>query len=76
MIEWAKEWNVDGFVLHLNRGCEGTAYGQMEARSELQKAGIPVMTYEGNMADKREFDEGQTLDRIDSFMESLGLRKI
>jgi benzoyl-CoA reductase subunit B len=75
MVEWAKEWHVDGFVIHLNRGCEGTAYGQMEARLQLLKAGIPVMTYEGNMADKREFNEAQTLDRIDAFMESLGLSK-
>ncbi|MDZ4247627.1 MAG: benzoyl-CoA reductase, bzd-type, subunit O [Dehalococcoidia bacterium] len=75
MIEWAKEWSVDGFIIHLNRGCEGTAFGQMEARHQLLKSGIPVMTYEGNMADKREFNESQTLDRIDAFMESLGLKK-
>lgn len=75
MVEWAKEFHVNGFVIHLNRGCEGTAFGQMEARLALQKAGIPVMTYEGNMADKREFNEAQTLDRIDAFMESLGLHK-
>ncbi len=75
MVEWAKEWHVNGFIIHLNRGCEGTAYGQMEARLALLKAGIPVMTYEGNMADKRELNEAQTLDRIDAFMESLGLKK-
>lgn len=75
MVEWAREWSVNGFIIHLNRGCEGTAFGQMEARLELLKAGIPVMTYEGNMADKRELNEAQTLDRIDAFMESFGLRK-
>ncbi len=75
MVEWSKEWKVNGFIIHLNRGCEGTAYGQMESRLELLKAGVPVMTYEGNMADKRELNEAQTLDRIDAFMESLGLKK-
>jgi ribosome assembly protein YihI (activator of Der GTPase) len=27
------------------------------------------------MGDSREFDEGRTMDRIDSFMERLGLKK-
>ena len=30
------------------------------------------MTFEGNMGDEREFDEAQTVSRIDSFMETLG----
>ena len=42
----------------------------------LQEKGISVMAYEGNMADKREIDERQILDRLDSFMESLGLNKL
>ncbi|MDZ4247626.1 MAG: 2-hydroxyacyl-CoA dehydratase family protein, partial [Dehalococcoidia bacterium] len=70
-----KDWHVDGVIIHLNRGCEGTAYGQMEARLSLIDAKVPVMTYEGNMADRREFNESQTLDRVDSFMETLGLKK-
>jgi benzoyl-CoA reductase subunit B len=32
------------------------------------------MTFEGNMGDAREFDEGRSKDRIDSFMERLGLK--
>jgi len=41
----------------------------------LTKEGLPVMTYEGNMGDEREFDESKTYARIDAFMESLGLKK-
>ena len=33
------------------------------------------MTYEGNMGDEREFDETATLNRIDIFLENLGLQK-
>ena len=61
-------------MIHLNRGCEGLAVGQMEIRLALAEAGIPVMTYEGNVGDPREFDEGRTLARIDAFMESVGLK--
>ena len=35
----------------------------------------PVMTFEGNMGDNREFDESRTVARIDTFMETLGVRK-
>jgi benzoyl-CoA reductase subunit B len=33
------------------------------------------MTFEGNMGDSREFDETATLSRINSFMETLGMKK-
>ncbi len=76
MLMLAKEYKCQGVTIHLNRGCELTSIGVMENRLALQEAGMPVMTYEGNMADKREIDERQILDRIDSFMEGLGLQKI
>ena len=50
--------------------------GIMENRLGLVKAGVPVMTYEGNMGDEKEMDYPRTLSRIDSFMESLGLGKL
>ena len=70
-----KEWHVDGVMLHLNRGCEGLSLGIMENRRGLASDGIPVMTFEGNMGDEREFDEVRTQARVDAFMEQLGLRK-
>ncbi len=76
LMRMVKEWKADGVLFHLNRGCEGASLGQMENRLALMKAGIPVLTYEGNMGDKREFDPAQVLDRVDSFMESLGLSKL
>jgi hypothetical protein len=33
------------------------------------------MTYEGNMADPREFDLIRTREKIDSFLEGQGLKK-
>ncbi|OGF58783.1 MAG: benzoyl-CoA reductase, bzd-type, subunit O [Candidatus Fischerbacteria bacterium RBG_13_37_8] len=69
-----KEWKLNGIILHYNRGCEGLSVGIAETRLGLIKAGIPVMTYEGNMGDEREFDETKTFARIDAFMESLSLK--
>jgi len=76
MIRIAKEWKLDGIMLHYNRGCEGLSLGIAENRLALIEAGFPVMTFEGNMGDEREFDEAQTVNRIDAFMESLELKKI
>jgi len=75
MIKIAREWKLDGVMLHYNRGCEGLSVGIAENRLALQKAGFPVMTFEGNMGDEREFDEARTVARIDAFMETLGVKK-
>jgi len=73
----AKQWKCDAAILHLNRGCEGTAQHQMEMKIALQEIGLPVMTFEGNMADEREFDEARAKRLMDLFVtETLGLKKI
>lgn len=76
MIMLTREFSCQGVTIHLNRGCELFTSGVMESKLALQEKGIPVMVYEGNMADKRDIDERQILDRLDSFMESLGLSKL
>ncbi|MFA4969657.1 MAG: 2-hydroxyacyl-CoA dehydratase family protein, partial [Sulfuritalea sp.] len=65
----------DGCMMHLNRGCEGLSVGIMENRQDMANAGVPIMTFEGNMGDEREFDEVRTQARVDAFMEQLGLRR-
>lgn len=75
MIRIAREWQLEGVMLHYNRGCEGLSLGIAENRLALQEAGYPVMTFEGNMGDEREFDEARTMDRIDAFMETLDLNR-
>jgi benzoyl-CoA reductase subunit B len=69
------QWKVEALISHLNKGCEGTSVGVLEARLALLERNIPVMTFEGNMADQGDFDLGRTLARIDSFMDSVGLKK-
>lgn len=71
-----REYNCQGVTIHLNRGCELTSLGVMENRLALMKRGIPVMTYEGNMGDKREVNQQEILNRLEAFMETLGLTKL
>lgn len=73
----ARQWKINAAIIHLNRGCEGTAQHQMEMKIAMQNMGIPTLTFEGNMADAREFDENRTQRLIDLFLtETLGLKKI
>jgi benzoyl-CoA reductase subunit B len=76
MIRMAREWKLNGVMLHYNRGCEGLSLGIAENRLALQAAGYPVMVFEGNMGDEREFDEPRTMARIDAFMETLGMDEL
>jgi len=76
ILDIVKKWNADGMIIHLNRGCEGTAVGQMELHRFMNDQGIPCMTYEGNVADSREFDRERTIAKIETFMETLGRKKL
>lgn len=75
MIKIARDWQLNGIMLHFNRGCEGLSLGIAENRLALQKAGFPVMTFEGNMGDERENDKARVKARVDAFMETLGLKR-
>jgi len=63
MIRIAKEWKLSGVML-----------GIAENRLALLDAGFPVMGFEGNNADEREFDEARTKAKINAFMETLGAK--
>jgi benzoyl-CoA reductase subunit B len=76
MLAIVNQWKVDGVMLHLNRGCEGGSCGIMQNRDELITAGVPVTTFEGNMADESEFDEVRIRTHIEAFMETLGFDQL
>ncbi|MFH2046213.1 MAG: 2-hydroxyacyl-CoA dehydratase family protein [Pseudomonadota bacterium] len=76
ILDLVKKWNADGVLIHLNRGCEGTAMGQMEMRYFLAENDIPVMAFEGNHADIREFDLPRIKTTINTFMETLEIKKL
>jgi len=71
-----EELQLNRVMLHYNRDCEGLSLGIAENMLALIKAGFPIMNFEDNMEDEREFEEAQTITRIDAFMESLGFDKL
>jgi benzoyl-CoA reductase subunit B len=75
-LKVVEDWHIDGVMMHLNRGCILFGLGVLETRRALLQAGIPVMTYEGSSADERDLDESRISNRVDSFMESMGLKQL
>jgi benzoyl-CoA reductase subunit B len=72
-VKRVEDWKAGGVIFHLDRGCRGASCGLMEGRLAVSQAGIPNVTYEASQADCRDYDEAQITDRLDSFLESLGL---
>ncbi|MEE9202539.1 MAG: 2-hydroxyacyl-CoA dehydratase family protein [Dehalococcoidia bacterium] len=72
----AQEYHVDGVVINNDRGCRGTSVGNMESVLALKRVGIPVISYEGNVTNPRELDANEYIRRMDSFLESLGLKPL
>jgi len=75
-IKMAQDWNVHGVVFHLDLGCKMVSSVHMEARTALHRMGIPTMVYEASSSDPRDLSPAQLSDRMDSFLESLGLTRI
>jgi len=69
-----REWRGQGLILDFNRGCELLTMSAPEIYLSLQKHNIPMLILEHNMGDRRDFDEAQVMDRVDAFIESLGLK--
>jgi len=76
VVTLAKQSRSDGVILHFNRGCEAMAMGMGEIKLALQQEGIPTMDYDANFADPREFSQVQVIDRMEAFLESLGLSRL
>lgn len=75
-VKMVQDWHVDGVMIHVNRGCAASGLGLMHTRRALLDAGVPVMTFEGSVADERDLDEARIRSRVDSFMESMGLETL
>ncbi len=72
----ARQWQANGGILHVNRGCTMQALGAVEGRRALMETGLPAMNFEGNDADPRDLNYALTKRQIDMFLESLGLKRL
>lgn len=71
-----KVWQAEGAVMHIDRSCQGQSMGLIEIKNAFQREGIRTIHYEGTNVDPRDFDANQVIDRLETFLESLGLEKL
>jgi len=71
-VEFAREYDVDGAVIHWNRSCKPMSIGEMEIKNALQELGIPVLVFEGDMTDERFYSDVRVKAEIDAYFEMLG----
>ncbi len=62
-------------ILSYNPSCRLFYILQPELKNALDRAGIPTLALECDMADERTYSEGQVKTRLDAFMERLLTRR-
>jgi benzoyl-CoA reductase/2-hydroxyglutaryl-CoA dehydratase subunit BcrC/BadD/HgdB len=67
-----RRFRVDGFILFSNRSCKPCSLGLYDKRRLLmERAGIPGIVLETDMADLRYFNETQVAERLEMLFEQL-----
>jgi len=74
---WIDEYSVDGVIFHDSKTCfnnTNSRFGMPGRFKDL--TGIPVLVIEGDLCDLRFFSEGQSINKIETFVEQLEYYKI
>ena len=70
--EWFKEYKIDGIVFHDTKTCFNNSNAKFGMPQRLQKiTGVPFLTIEGDLCDLRFFSEGQSITKVETFLEQL-----
>ncbi|HUU00129.1 MAG TPA: 2-hydroxyacyl-CoA dehydratase family protein [Myxococcota bacterium] len=70
----AKEYQADGIILHSDRSCKPYSVGQMDQREKLAgEMGLPALLLEADHNDPRVYSDEQAENRLEAFMEVLGV---
>jgi benzoyl-CoA reductase/2-hydroxyglutaryl-CoA dehydratase subunit BcrC/BadD/HgdB len=72
LAEWFKEYKIDGIVYHDTKTCFNNSNAKFGMPQRLQKiTGVPALIIEGDLCDLRFFSEGQSITKIETFIEQL-----
>ena len=76
LVNFADIFRADGALLAIWRHGVGCTNMRKQQAMKLKEAGLSVMHYEGSQpGDRTDLDEKRLLDQLDSWMQSLGLRR-
>ena len=70
----AKDYQLDGAILHSDRSCKPYSIGQIDQRDRLlRECGLPALLLDADHNDPRAYAEEQAANRLAAFMEMLGV---
>jgi benzoyl-CoA reductase/2-hydroxyglutaryl-CoA dehydratase subunit BcrC/BadD/HgdB len=69
-----EDYQLDGVILHSDRSCKPYSIGQMDERDRLiNQFCVPALLLEADHSDPRAYSEEQIANRLDAFIEMLGV---
>ncbi|MCF8256588.1 MAG: 2-hydroxyacyl-CoA dehydratase family protein [Flavobacteriales bacterium] len=69
---WFDEYRIDGIVYHDSKTCFNNSNAKFGMPQRLSKeTGVPSLVIEGDLCDLRFFSEGQSITKIETFLEQL-----
>ena len=71
IIKFIDEYKVDGVIMHSTRSCRVQSFGQRHIAGELRKLGIPMISFESDMADPRLWSDNYVKNQLDGFIAML-----
>jgi benzoyl-CoA reductase/2-hydroxyglutaryl-CoA dehydratase subunit BcrC/BadD/HgdB len=72
LTAWFSEFKIDGIVYHDSKTCFNNSNAKFGMPQRLQKeTGIPALVLEGDLCDLRFFSEGQSITKIEAFLEQM-----
>jgi len=69
--EVAREFQLNGAIMHLTRSCRVMSFGQIHTKNRLAELGVPALLFESDMADPRHWSDAQAKNRINAFLETI-----
>ena len=75
--DWCTEYKIDGIIFHDSKTCFNNSNAKFGMPQRFTKeTGIPSLIIEGDLCDLRFFSEGQSITRIETFVEQLQETKV
>lgn len=75
VAQLAEKLNANGVIWYCHWGCKQTAGASALAKEYLEKAGYPTLILDGDGCDSSNVNDGQTVTRMEAFLELLENRK-
>lgn len=75
LLELVDEYEIDGAVMHRTHSCRAISWGQVHYKNLLEKADVPALVFESDMADPRKWSDARFKAQIEPFIEMMEYRK-